>query len=100
MRWLLFLSRVAFICGFFFILSFSLRIRDWVGDEGTTSFIIILGHVMGLVLVPAVNLCYLIVLFVKRKLTAYIPLWLILANIFFLIILALYIFYPNDLNNN
>lgn len=100
MRWLLFLSRVAFICGFFFILSFTLRIRDWIGDDGTTSFVLILGHIMGVVIVPVVNLCYLVVLFVKRRLTPYVPLWLIIANILFLIILILYIFYPNGPDNN
>jgi hypothetical protein len=100
MRWLLFLSRLAFICGFFFILAFSLRIRDWTQDDGTTSFIVILGHVMGVILIPVVNLCYLVVLFVKRKLTAFVPLWLVISNVFFLILLALYIIYSNGISNN
>jgi hypothetical protein len=100
MRWLLFLSRLAFICGFFFLLAFSLRIRDWVGEDGATSFIVILGYFMGGILIPITNICYLIVLFVKRRLTAYVPLWLVIANLLFLIILILYIFYPNDSYNH
>jgi hypothetical protein len=96
MRWLLFLSRLAFICGFFFLLAVSLLIRDWVSEEAITSTIITIGYVMGLIVVPAVNLCYLGVLFVKRRLTVYVPLWLVLANILFLFILGFYIFYLND----
>ncbi|HKZ67219.1 MAG TPA: hypothetical protein VJ111_12715 [Chitinophagaceae bacterium] len=96
MRWLLFLSRLAFICGIFFLLSVSLLIRDWTKDDAITSTIIIIGEVMGLVIVPVVNLCYLVVLFVKRKISVYVPLWLVVANILFLFILIFYIFYLND----
>ena len=96
MRWLLFLSRLAFICGIFFLVSISLLIRDWVKSEAISSTIIITGYFIGLIVVPIVNLCYLFVLIVKRKLAFYIPSWLITANLFFLIILILYIFYFND----
>ena len=95
MRWLLFLSRLAFICGIFFLLSVSLLIRDWAKDA-ITSTMITIGYIMGLVIVPFVNVCYLIVLFVKRRLGVYIPLWLVIANILFLFILIFYIFYLND----
>jgi len=96
MRWLLFLSRLAFICGIFLLLSFSLLIRDWTNDEAITSSIITLGYIMGLVILPVVNLSYLVVLFVKRRITIYVPLWLVVANILFLFILIFYIFYLND----
>lgn len=96
MRWLLFLSRLAFICGIFLLLSFSLLVRDWAKDEAITSSIITLGYIMGLVLLPVVNICYLVVLFVKRRISVYVPLWLVVANILFLFILIFYIFYLND----
>ena len=96
MRWLLFLSRLAFITGIFFLLSVSLLFRDWAQDDAITSTIIMIGYVMGLIVVPVVNLCYLAVLFVKRRLTKYIPMWLVVANILFLFILIFYIFYVND----
>ena len=48
MRWLLFLSRLAFICGICFLLSLSLRIWNWSGDEAISSTIIIIGFVIGL----------------------------------------------------
>jgi len=96
MRWLLFLSRLAFICGIFFLLSVSLLIRNWTRDEAISSTIIIIGYFIGLIVVPVVNLCYLFVLVIKRKLGVYVPLWLVTANIFFLLILIVYIFYFND----
>lgn len=93
MRWLLFLSRLAFICGLFFILAFTLLVKDWTQDDAITSTIIIIGHVMGVIVVPVVNLCYLVVLFVKRELRPYVPLWLVVANILFLFILLFYIYF-------
>ncbi len=96
MRWLLFLSRLAFICGIFLLLSFSLLVRDWTNDEAITSSIITLGYIMGLVILPVVNISYLVVLFVKRRISVYVPLWLVVANILFLFILIFYIFYLND----
>jgi hypothetical protein len=96
MRWLLFLSRLAFICGIFFLLSVSLLIRDWAQDDAITSTIITIGYTMGLIIVPVVNVCYLVVLFIKRRIAVYVPLWLVVANILFLFILIFYIFYLND----
>lgn len=96
MRWLLFLSRLAFICGVFFLLSFSLLINRWINDPTLESTIITIGYVMGMILLPVTNLCYLGVLLVKRKLRAYVPIWLILANLLFLLFLIYFIFYLND----
>lgn len=96
MRWLLFLSRLAFICGLFFLLSISLLIKDWTPDQNISSTIIIIGYLIGLIVVPITNLCYLGVLIIKRKLNVYVPAWLVTANVFFLLILIVYIFYFND----
>ena len=94
MRWLLFLSRLAFICGIFFLLSISLLIRQWANQVVEST--ILVGYAMGLVIVPFTVLSYPIVYLVKKKLKAFVPAWLITANIFFLLILILYIFYFND----
>ena len=96
MRWLLFLSRLAFICGIFFILSLSLRISDWAKDEDITSTIIIIGYFMGMIIVPVTNLCYGLVFLMKKKLKKYVPGWLVIANFLFLLLLLYYIFYLND----
>ncbi len=96
MRWLLFLSRLAFICGLFFVASVSLLINDWVKDPILESTIITIGYVMGLVLLPLTNLCYISVLVIKRKLKAYVPVWLVLANLLLFLFLIFFIFYLND----
>lgn len=96
MRWLLFLSRVAFICGLFFLASVSLLINDWVKDPTLESTIITTGYTMGMIILPATNLCYLIVLIIRRKLKLYVPLWLVLANLLLFLFLIFFIFYLND----
>ena len=96
MRWLLFLSRLAFICGFFFLLSLSLLFKDWLKDQALVSSVITIGYFMGMIIVPVTNLCYLAVFSIRGKLAAWVPRWLIIANIFFLVLLLYYIFYLND----
>jgi hypothetical protein len=96
MRWLLFLSRLAFICGFFFILSISLLIYEWTTDQDIIGTIITIGYLMGMVIVPVTLLCYLGVLLVRRNLVSIVPLWLIFSNIIFLLLLFGYIYYINS----
>jgi len=94
MRWLLFLSRLAFICGIFFLLAVSLQMSNWSQNEAVTSSIILIGYVMGLFIIPSVNLCYLVVL-ILRKNIAPVPLWLGLGNLLFLFFQLFFIFYLN-----
>jgi glucan phosphoethanolaminetransferase (alkaline phosphatase superfamily) len=96
MRWLLFLSRVAFIFGIFILIEISRQIRNWTAEEAISSSIITMAAVLGLVFIPAVNICYLVVLIWKRKLAAFVPRWLIISNLVFLLLLLFYIFYLND----
>ena len=95
MRWLLFLSRVAFICNLLFLLSFSLKIYDWIKDEDIGSTIIITGYVLSFIFNPIVNLSYLIIFWVKRKNLFIIPAWLIVMNILFLILQLIYLLLLN-----
>ena len=96
MRWLLFLSRLAFICGVFFLLSVSLLMQEWISDENLKSTIITIGYFMGMIIIPIVNLCYVIVFLIKRKIREFVPLWLISINFLFLLALLFFIFYLND----
>ena len=95
MRWLLFLSRLAFICNVFFLLAFSLQISNWVKDQDLTSYFVIIGYVMGFVLNPLTNLCYFFMGIIARKKLSIVPAWLITANILFLVIDAFYLLYLN-----
>jgi drug/metabolite transporter (DMT)-like permease len=100
MRWLLFLSRVAFICGVFFLIAVSLLMTNWISDETIVSTVVIIGYLMGAILLFATNLCYLGVLVVKKKLKKnlgdIVPLWLVTANLLFLVFIIYFIFYLND----
>jgi len=96
MRWLLFLSRLAFICGIFFILSLSLFMFEWIKEENIVSTIITIGVYMGIIIVPLTNIFYLLVFVIKRKLKSFVPGWLVIANLLFLLLLIYYIFYLND----
>ena len=95
MRWLLFLSRLAFICNIFFLLAFSIQLSDWIKEEEITSTVVILGYVMGFSLNPIVNLCYLFTAAISKKKLAIVPLWLIVGNVLFLVIDAFYLLYIN-----
>jgi hypothetical protein len=95
MRGLLFLSRVAFICNIFFLLAFSLQLSNWIKNEELTSTILMLGYVFVFILSPIVNICYLFLVLLRRKLTRIIPAWLVTANALFLVIELFYILYIN-----
>lgn len=94
MRWLLFLSRLAFICGLFTALSLSLQFRDWLHDEVTVSTIVTIGYFLGMIILPLTTICYGIVYLVKHKLG--VPRWLVLMNILFFLLLIFIFFYLND----
>lgn len=95
MRWLLFLSRLAFICGLFFLLTLIQLMTGWIKDGNIESTIITIGFFIGMVVVPITLLCYLVLWVSGKKVSALIPRWLIIANFFVLLILLTYIYYIN-----
>ena len=99
MRWLLFLSRLAFICGLFFLLSLSLLFKNWIKDESLVSTIITIGVFMGMIIVPATLLCYGVLVVMRKNPAKYVPRWLILGNMLVLCMLIGYIFYINYLDS-
>jgi hypothetical protein len=95
-KWLLFFSRVAFICNICFLIGFSIQMTDWIRNKDITEMIALIGYVMGFIINPVLNLCYLVLFIVSRKRLKMVPSWLLTANILFLIIQILYILYLND----
>ncbi|HEY6505842.1 MAG TPA: hypothetical protein VIZ28_17830 [Chitinophagaceae bacterium] len=93
MRWLLFLSRLAFICGFCFLLSLSFLLWKRGNDEVISQTIIIIGFVIGLIVVPFTLLCYLVILASRKKIP--VPLWLVICNIIFMFVLMFYLLFIN-----
>ena len=98
MRWLLFLSRLAFICGICFLLSLALLMSNKDSIEAISSTVIIIGFVIGILVVPVTLFCYLVVLIRNKKLT--VPVWLVISNIIFMFILMLYIIFINVEGNH
>ena len=91
MRTLLFLSRLAFSCNLFFLLTVLLQWRNFIGDPGMVSTIVIIGYVGAFLYNPVVNLAYLVIFALKRSLLHPHPKWLIGANILLLFIQLVYI---------
>lgn len=97
MRWLLFLSRLAFICGLFFLLTLSLLVKNWIRDESLVSTIITIGFFMGMIIVPVTLLCYLVLWLAGKRPASVVSRWLIIGNILVMILLLAYIVYINYL---
>ena len=95
MRWLLFLSRLALICGICFLLALLLP-ESLISDQDLAGTLITIGLFIGMIIVPITLLCYLGVLIAKKNLTAIVPLWLVVANIMCLVLYLLYIIVIND----
>ena len=99
MKWLLFLSRVAFICGFCFLLSISLLFKEWTKDQDIAATIITIGFFMGMIFVPLTLICYLIVVIRGKKLTTIVPSWLVVFNIVWLFVYLCYLILFNGHHN-
>ncbi len=99
MRWLLFLSRLAFICGICIILSLTILIWDWTGDQDLAGTLITIGFFIGMLVLPVTLLGYLIVLIFRKNLTSVVPLWLVVGNLICFIILLFYIISINGPGN-
>ena len=96
MRWLLFLSRLAFICGFAFLLSFLGLFFKWIENQELLSTLIIIGYVIGMIVLPLSLIAYVALMVAGKKPGAVVPSWLLIANVLFLIVLLTYIFFIND----
>lgn len=94
MRRLLFLSRVAFICNLAFLLSVLLQWKPVVLNEGLVSTIIVTGYFLAPFLFsPVVNLAYAVILLQKKVLTSFVPKWLVLLNVGFLLVQILFVLF-------
>jgi hypothetical protein len=95
MRWLLFLSKLAFICNLAFLLSFLLRITNWLSNRDIHAYIIIIGWVLSVLFNPFTVLCYLLFFLLKRKYILAVPGWLIVVNVFFLFLQLVFLLLMN-----
>ncbi len=98
MRRLLHLSRIAFVCNLFFLLSALLQWTAFVENEAVVSTIIITGYFMAIfIFSPLVNFLYGVHLVLRKNLFLLVPRWLVVGNFVFLLLQILFIiFYLND----
>lgn len=95
MRWLLFLSRLAFICNVFFLLAVSLQLARWFQNQDAEALVIIIGYFLAGLINPAANVCCLLLLAGGRRRLQVVPVWLLISNFVFLILQLLYLIYLN-----
>ncbi|RYZ28818.1 MAG: hypothetical protein EOO10_08265 [Chitinophagaceae bacterium] len=95
MRWLLFLSRLAFICNCFFLLAVSLQLGRWFQNQDAEATTIIIGYFMSALLNPAAIISYLLLFFLNKSKLQVVPKWLILLNTLFLFLQIFYILHLN-----
>ena len=95
MRWLLFLSKLAFICNLLFIPAFILQIKNFIADTNLSSYIIIIGFVLAILFNPVTNLCYLVLFFINKKILSIIPGWLMVLNVLFLFLQIIFLLVMN-----
>lgn len=95
MRWLLFLSKLAFICNLAFLVSFVFRVTNWLSNHDIKAYIIIIGWVLSAIFNPIIVFIYLILFWVNRKKLAVVPVWMIVMNILFLFLQLIFLLLMN-----
>lgn len=88
MRWVAFLSRVAFVCNLFFILALYIRLSPNVSEILLSSTTIIIGYVLAIYLNAGINIIYAIILLSRKKLKDFVRIWVASLNFIFLLIQA------------
>ncbi|NII29545.1 hypothetical protein HB364_30985 [Pseudoflavitalea sp. X16] len=85
MQRLLFFSRVAFICNICFLLTWLMRYLPPMQQGHIASTVVILGIGLSLILNVIINFFIIVLLLQRKPVKEYVPLWLVVANVLFLI---------------
>jgi hypothetical protein len=94
MRSLPFLSRIAFVCNLFFILSLLLQWKYIALPQSLTSTILITGLLLApLLFNPLVNIFYLLMLLQRKFQNGLVPKWLAATNFIFLLLQILFVLF-------
>ena len=83
---LLFFTRVAFLCNCCFALALMIHYIPFISNGIIPSTLIIAGNVLAIVVNILIHMLYIILLTADRRLSSYIPLWLLFTNFLFLIV--------------
>lgn len=90
MRWLIFLSRVAFICGIVMTLALISLAGNFINSRSVSSNILAADYGLGIIMVPLVCFLYAVTYLLQKHPQHYVPKWLIWCNVAFLTILFAY----------
>src|SRR5215218_2467141 len=94
MRWISFLSRVAFICNLAFLFSVLLQWKPFISSQVLLSTVVIIGYFLApFIFSPIVSLLYVIMLLQKKKFPASLPGWLISVNFVFLLVQLIFVLF-------
>ena len=94
MRWLSFLSKLALVCNFFFLVTVALHFNSFLEDQALVSTVVIIGYALAVfVFTPLVNLLYLAFLLLRRKLFDVVPKWMVISNFIFLLLQIAYVIF-------
>ena len=85
MQKLLFFSRVAFICNICFLLTWLMRYLPPMQQGHIASTVVILGIGLSVILNVIINFFIIVLLLQRKPVKEYVPLWLVVANVLFLI---------------
>ena len=94
MRWISFLSRVAFICNLAFLFSVLLQWKPVVSSQVLLSTVVIAGYFLApFIFSPLVGVLYATILIQKKKFPASLPAWLIGLNFVFLLVQLIFVLF-------
>ena len=92
MKALRFLSKLALVCNFFFVLTVLLHFNRFLEDQAIVSTVVIIGYALAVfVFTPLVSILYLVLFLLRKKLFDVVPKWLVLTNFVFLLLEITYI---------
>lgn len=97
MKWLSFLSKLAFICNICFVLCLLLRYSNLELDDEINSLLIIIGWFMAIVVSVFYFLITVIAAARKRHAGSGVAAWLVMANFAFLIVECVYLIYNPEI---
>jgi hypothetical protein len=94
MRWLSFLSKLALIGNFFFLMTVALHFYRFLEDQVLVSTVVIIGYALAVfVFTPLVNILYFVFSVLRKKLFDIVPSWMVITNFIFLLLQIAYIIF-------
>lgn len=82
---ILFLSRVAVLCNFCFLITYLLHFFPPIENGIVTSTVVILGNIVSIVVNILIHLIYLLLVLIGKSILHTVPVWILITNFLFLV---------------